>query len=135
MSISILIADDQKIICESLKTLLETQVDFIILGEANNGIQAIDQCRDLQPDILILDISMPEMSGLEAIPYIRQVAPQSKIIIFSNHAHQSYVEKALKDGAMGYVRKQPDDSAKIIQAIRRVMSDEKYISNEKSTFE
>ena len=57
MSISILIADDQKIIRESLKTLLETQVDFIILGEANNGIQAVDLCRDLQPDILILDMA------------------------------------------------------------------------------
>ena len=130
MAISILIADDQEIIRQSLKTLLETQADFTILGEANNGIQAINQCRELQPDILILDISMPEISGLEAIPHIRQAAPQSRIIIFSNHAHQSYVEQALKDGAMGYVLKQPDESAKLIQVIKRVMSGEIYISDE-----
>jgi len=71
---------------------------------------------------------MPEMNGLEAIPHIRQAAPQTRIIIFSNHAHQSYVEKALKDGAMGYVLKQPDESAKHIQVIKRVMTGEIYIS-------
>ena len=133
MAISIVIADDQEIIRQSLKTLLETQADFTILGEGKNGIQAIDLCRDLQPDILILDISMPEMSGLEAIPQIRQAAPQSRIIVFSHHFHQSYVEKALRDGAMGFVLKQPDESAKLIQVIKRVMSGEIYVSNEKST--
>jgi DNA-binding NarL/FixJ family response regulator len=122
MDISILIADDNAMIRWSLRHLLESQTDFTILGEASDGVEAIQFCQSFQPDVLILDISMPKMNGLDAIPLIHRVSSRTRIIIFSSHAPQGYEQKALSKGAVSYIQKPPIGSGCLVQAIRQVVA-------------
>jgi two-component system response regulator NreC len=105
MSISILIADDHAAVRQSLRAFLETQVDFTILGEAHDGIEAVELSERLKPDVLILDISMPRLNGLDAIHLIRQVSPRSRIVMLTNHSHTTYLKAAIKKGVDGYIAK------------------------------
>ena len=128
MSISIVIADDHTYVRQGLKSLLETQDGFTIQGEARDGVEAVEFCEHLQPDVLILDISMPRLNGLDAISLVHQVSSRTRIIIFSNHASQDYAQKALNAGAFGYVLKDPEDIYFLVQAIREVNAGARYIS-------
>jgi DNA-binding NarL/FixJ family response regulator len=128
MNISILIADDHSMVRQSTRDLLETQADFNIVGEASDGVETIHLCLRLQPAVLILDISMPKMNGLEAIFHVRRASPHTKIIIFSLHADQEYVQEALERGAAGYVLKHPKEIQFLIRAIQQSISGGCYIS-------
>jgi len=126
-SIRILIADDHTIVRQGLARLLEEQPDLKVVGEATNGKKAIDRALELEPDIVIMDIAMPRMNGLEAAKRIRKQLPGTKILILSMYSHEHYIHDLLETGVSGYLLK--DSSGRdIIKAIRAAMKDETFLS-------
>ncbi len=103
--IKILIADDQKLIREGLKVLLEMDDKFIVIGEASNGQEAVDLYIKLRPDIVLMDIQMPVINGVEAIKKILELNKEAKIIILTTFDDDEYVYEGLKSGALGYILK------------------------------
>jgi DNA-binding NarL/FixJ family response regulator len=103
--IKILIADDQKLIREGLKVLLEMEESFMVIGEASNGQQAVDLYIKLRPDIVLMDIQMPVINGVEAIKKILELDKEAKIIILTTFDDDEYVYEGLKSGALGYILK------------------------------
>ena len=103
--IRILLVDDQALLCEVLKTWLEVESDFQVVGVAHNGREAIDKVETLQPNIVLMDIDMPQMDGLNATKIICQHFPQVKVIFLSGHDDDTYLGKSLRAGAKGYLLK------------------------------
>ena len=127
--IRILLADDHNVMRGGLRLLLERQPGFKVVGEASDGRQAVEQAEATKPDIIVLDIAMPNLSGIEAAQRISALLPQTRIIILSMHSDESYVLRALKAGAKGYLLK---DSAEndLIEAIRAVDEGKAFFSPE-----
>lgn len=123
---NILLADDHAVLRSGLKLLLESQPDFQVVGEAANGLEALSLTEKLQPDLLLLDLSMPGLGGLDALPALRKTAPQTRILILTMHDDPQYLRTALKNGASGYVLKKAAD-AELISAIRAVLRGEMYV--------
>lgn len=117
--IQILLVDDQYIIRQGLKTMLESNPDMQVIGEAENGQRAIDQIPLLQPDIVLMDIRMPIMDGVAATGAITQLYPDLKILILTTFDDDEYVSKAMRLGAKGYLLKdtEPDELAMAIRAV------------------
>ena len=115
----ILLVDDQTLICEILQTRLETEKDFQVVGYANNGQTAIQQVERLQPDVILMDIEMPEMNGLTAIKIIKDRFPQIQIIVLSGNNNAAFLAKALTAGAQGYLVKtnKAEDLANTIRLV------------------
>ena len=105
MSISVVIADDHRMFRQGLKSVLDEDGDIRVIGEAENGSQAVELCRKLHPDVVVLDVSMPEMSGIIAMRLLKGLGDDTKVIILSMHASETYVVEGLKGGASGYVLK------------------------------
>ena len=103
--INILLVDDQALLCEVLKTWLDVEKDIQVLGIAHDGHQAIEEVEKLQPDIVLMDIDMPQMDGLKATKVISQRFPQVKVIVLSGHEDDAYLGKSLRAGAKGYLLK------------------------------
>lgn len=122
----ILIADDHAILRSGLRLLIENQPQMEVVGEAGTGVEALAQARQLRPDLILLDLNMPEMDGLAAIPKLRKEAPASKILILTMHDDASHLRQALDAGASGYVLKKAVDQ-ELIMAIRAVRRGETYI--------
>ena len=101
----LLIVDDHEIFRKGLRSLVESAADLEICGEAANGIEAVAAAKALLPDVIIMDISMPYMSGLDATKQIRQEVPQSRVLVLSQHDSSQMLAAALKAGASGYVTK------------------------------
>lgn len=130
--IRILIADDHAIVRAGIRALLQLNSDFVIVGEAADGHEALAQARALQPDVVLMDIGMPGMDGLAATHEIVQACPKSRVIILTQHENREYVVPALKVGAAGYVLKRaPDDS--LVRAIREVWTGGTYLDPRVST--
>lgn len=127
--ISILITDDHAIVRDGLKSLLATQPDMEIAGEASNGKEALERVKSLRPDVILLDITMPFLSGLEIIHLIRESVPETQVVVFSMHAKDSYVQQVLTSGALGYVLK-ASPSTDILEAIRAVHGGEYFLSSQ-----
>jgi DNA-binding NarL/FixJ family response regulator len=127
--IRILLADDHNIMRRGLRLLLERQPGFEVVGEAADGRQAVERAEATKPDVAVLDIAMPNMSGIEAAQRIRVLLPQAAIIILSMHSDEGYVLRALKVGAKGYLLK---DSAEndLIEAIKAVSEGKAFFSPE-----
>jgi DNA-binding NarL/FixJ family response regulator len=126
-SVRILIADDHTIVRHGLARLLEEQSDFKVVGEATNGQTAVDQALALKPDIVIMDIAMPRMNGIEAAKRIRKQLPKTKILILSMYSHEHYIHELIETGVSGYLLK--DSSGRdIIKAIRSAMKNETFLS-------
>ncbi len=106
--------------------MLDHQDDIRVIGEAADGLQAINQTSDLKPDVVLLDLTMPGMSGLEAITSLRKASPDSRILILTMHDDESYLRRALQAGASGYILKRAAD-AEVILAIRAVARGELYV--------
>ncbi len=123
---TILLADDHAVLRAGLKLLLESQPDLRVVGEASSGLEALDLAARLQPDLLLLDLSMPGLGGLEALPALRKAAPAAKILILTMYDDPQYLRAALKNGAAGYVLKKAAD-AELISAIRAVLRGEMYV--------
>jgi two-component system response regulator NreC len=115
--IRILLADDHKVLRSGLRALLGLEQDFQVVGEASNGIEAVALAETLRPDVVVMDISMPEMDGLKAAEEIHNAGLPAKIVMLTVHADEDYLFKTLKAGASGYVHKSSADR-ELIDAIR-----------------
>jgi len=127
MSIRILITDDHAIVREGLRRILGASPDMMVVGEAAEGIEALEKIETCQPDAVLVDISMPGMSGIDLINRIREAHPHLPVLVLSMHKEEQFAVRALKVGASGYLTKDcaPEQLA---QAIRRVVAGGKYIT-------
>lgn len=127
MSVTILLADDHQLLREGLRALLAQQPDMDVVGEAVNGIQAFEMARKLDPDVVIMDINMPELNGIEAARKIDKHCHGVKVLALSVHRDQNFVLEMLRAGASGYLLK---DCAldELVLAIRMVMEGKYYLS-------
>ncbi|HEX3050515.1 MAG TPA: response regulator transcription factor [Aggregatilineaceae bacterium] len=123
---SILLADDHAILRAGLKLLLDGQPDLKVVGEAQNGVRALTLAEELQPNIILLDLTMPGISGLDVLRTLKGIAPRSKVVVLTMHDDESYLRQALALGAAGYVVKKAVDS-ELLNAIRAVMRGEIYV--------
>lgn len=117
--IGVLLADDHMVVRLGLKALIDGEPDMVVVGEAGNGLEAIAQAGAMSPDVIVMDISMPELDGLEATRRIRAELPQCHILILTVHAQERYLFPVLKAGAAGYVLKSTVDT-ELLDAIRTV---------------
>ena len=129
MSIRILLADDHKIVRTSLGKLLEKEMDFEIIGEADNGRDTVKLATEVLPDVVIMDIGMPELNGVEATKQIIQISDKIKIIALSMHSDKMFITGMFKAGASGYLLK---DCAfdELVDAIKSVVNNKIYVSKE-----
>jgi two-component system response regulator NreC len=125
--IRIVLADDHVVMRNGLKLLLERQPNFAVAGEAVNGREAVEICEKLKPDVLVLDIAMPNLNGIEAARQIAAKLPHTAIVILSMHSDESYVLRALKAGARAYLLKDSAE-ADLINAIRAVSEGKAFFS-------
>jgi DNA-binding NarL/FixJ family response regulator len=126
-SVRILIADDHTIVRQGLARLLEEHPGFRVVAEAVNGQDAVERAMELKPDIVIMDIAMPRMNGIEAAKKIRKQLPKTKILILSMYSHEHYIHELLESGVSGYLLK--DASGRdIINAIHSAMKNETFLS-------
>lgn len=116
MTCRIVICDDYDAYRFTINAILESDPRFEVVGEAVNGCEAIERCRELQPDVVVLDIAMPEMDGLTALPIIREECPDARIVMHSAFAERSVAERAANLGANGYLEK-GSDLASIVETL------------------
>ncbi|MCD4719718.1 MAG: response regulator transcription factor [Desulfobacula sp.] len=126
--IQILIADDHSVVRKGICQIIDVQADMEVAGEAKDGVEALKKARRLTPDIVLLDIAMPNLSGLEIISMIKEAVPRAGVVILSMHAKESYVHQALNSGALGYVLKASHGSD-ILNAIRSAHKGEYFLSS------
>lgn len=126
-AIRIVLADDHHVVREGLRALLETEPDFSIVGEAADGLAAVDLVERLKPDVLVADLMMPSLSGLEVARQVALRSPTTRVVILSMYANEPYVLEALRNGAMGYVLKD-STGADLVQAVRQVLTGDRYLS-------
>lgn len=125
-AIKIMIADDHALIREGIKQILELESDISVIGQASNGEEAFDMAAELNPEVILLDINMPKLNGIETLRKFKDMGIKSKVIILTIHEDKEYILKTLKLGANGYILK--DSSADVlIEGIRAVYKGEKYI--------
>jgi two-component system response regulator NreC len=124
--IRIVIADDHTIFRSGLKLLLGSSSDFEVVGEAENGAQAVELTSELEPDVVLIDIGMPEVNGIEATRHIKKRHPNTNVLILTMHRSDEYFFKALAAGASGYVLKGAETS-ELINALRAVARDEVFL--------
>ncbi len=125
--IRILLADDHTVIRIGLKLLLERQPDFEVVGEADDGLAAGKLASQLEPDVIVMDVAMPNLNGIEATRQIVTAHPKIAVVILSMHSDESYVMRALKAGARGYLLKDSAE-AELIQAVRTVVTGKSFFS-------
>lgn len=122
-----MLADDHTIVRHGLRVLLERQPDFAVVGEASNGREAIEIAQQQSPEIVLMDVAMPIMNGIEAAARITSALPKTAVVILSMHADESYILRALKAGARGYLLKDSAESD-LIQAVRAVAAGKAFFS-------
>ena len=127
MTVTILLADDHPLVRRGLRNLLETEAGFSVVGEAEDGLQAIQLAEKLQPGILIVDLMMPNLNGLEVLKQVSHRSPKTRMIVLSMQSAEPYVVETFRSGAIGYVLKDsaPDE---LIIAIRQALLDSRYLS-------
>jgi len=127
MTIRVLIADDHTLVRDGLRALLEADKDIQVVGDAANGRDAVRQAAQLGPDVVIVDIAMPELNGIEALRQIRQVCPSAQVIILSMHSTTEHVFQSLQAGARGYLLKE-SAGKEVGAAVRAVYAGQRYLS-------
>jgi DNA-binding NarL/FixJ family response regulator len=123
----ILLVEDHVVVRQGLKALLSGEDDIQVVGEADNGREALQYVAELQPDVVLMDISMPGLNGIEATRQIRQNYSGVKVVILSMHSNEEYVFQVLRAGASGYVLKQ-SDSSEVLTAIRAALAGGSFLS-------
>ena len=131
-SVTVILADDHQIVRNGIKVLLENEGQIEVIDEAANGIEALEKCKESRPDVLIVDIRMPVMNGIETVKNLPDYSPSTKALVLSMHDDEEYIIQSIEGGASGYLLK---DSSKeeFIKAINAVSEGEKYFSGDISS--
>ena len=124
---TIVLADDHQIVRQGLRALLEAEPEFSVTGEASDGLEVAALVEQLEPDVLLLDIKMPGLNGLEVTRQVRRRTPNTNVVILSMYASEAYVMEALRNGAVGYVLKGAS-AADLVQAVKDVAEGRRYLS-------
>jgi DNA-binding NarL/FixJ family response regulator len=127
MAIGVFLADDHAVVREGLRLVLEAHPDIRVLGEASEGRGAVSEVRRLLPDVVIMDIAMPQSNGIEATLRLRELVPSVKVVILSMHSTTEHIFRALQAGARGYLLKE-SAGAEVVDAVRAVYSGGRYLS-------
>lgn len=125
-NITVLLVDDHKVLRDGLRALLESEADLQVVGDVGSAAEAIAAARALQPDVIVMDLGLPDMSGLEAIRAIRLENTDSKIVVLSMYSRGEFVRPAVEAGCDGYVPKSATHTS-LLQAIRTVLGGERYL--------
>ncbi len=125
-SLRILIAEDHETVREGVKLIIDSQPDMNVCGEAADGRTTVKMAQELQPDVIVMDVTMPEMNGLKATKKIKQICPHLKILTLTRHTDDGYLQELLRAGASGYVLKQ-SNSNELLRAIRAVAAGGNYL--------
>jgi two-component system, NarL family, response regulator DegU len=125
--VKIVLADDHGIVRDGIKSTLRDEKSFKVIGEASNGLEAIEKVKNLSPDVIIIDINMPEMNGIEATAIISKKYPDTKALVLSMHDNEDYILKSIEAGAAGYLLKDTNKD-EFVKAINAVAKGEKYFS-------
>lgn len=125
--IRVLLADDHTLVRDGMKTLLQNVNDLFVAGEASDGLEVIQKIKELSPDIVIMDISMPRMTGLEATDVIQREFPKTKVLILTMHENEDYAHQIFKSGAAGFLLKSAEKK-EFINAIRTIYKGEKFFT-------
>ena len=129
MSIRVLIVDDHAVVRSGLRLLLDAEEDLEPVGEAGNARDAVFQARVLKPDVILLDVVMPEQTGLDVLPQLKHESPDVKVLILSMQDEPRYVREAFASGASGYVLKEAADT-EVVAAVREVAGGGRYVNPE-----
>lgn len=124
--IRILLADDHQTIREGLKLIIDAQPDMEVVGEAGDGIAAVSRAEEIRPDVVIMDVSMPNLNGLEATARMRSTCPEVKVLALTRHSEGGYVQALVRAGVSGYVLKQ-SRSSELLAGIRAVAAGDTYL--------
>jgi len=125
--IRVFLADDHAIVRDGLRMILEAQSDMTVAGDAADGRQAVRLVEQLQPNVVVMDIAMPELNGIEAAQQIRETCPSAQVIILSMHSSAEHIFRALQAGARGYLLKE-SAGAEVVDAVRAVHAGRRYLS-------
>lgn len=125
-SIRVVLVDDHSVLRAGLRMLVELQPDMTVVGEAGDAERAVEQARERQPDVLVLDLAMPGGGSVEAIPRIRQLSPKTRVLVLSMHDDASYLRAVISAGGAGYVTKRAADT-ELLEAIRTVHAGRMYV--------
>jgi DNA-binding NarL/FixJ family response regulator len=127
MAIRVILADDHALVRQGIRSLLDKLDDIEVVGEVNNGREALELSRTSQPDIVLMDITMPDLNGLEALNRMKKACPTTRVIMLSVHGGEEYFQQALDSGAAGYLLKDADQM-ELELAIRTVVRGDIYLS-------
>ena len=126
--IRVLVVDDHAILRDGIRSILESQEDIVVVGEASDGAEAVEFVSNLQPDLVLMDISMPKTNGLEATRLIKERFPQVKVLILTQHDNREYIAPALGAGASGYVLKR-SGRREMLNALRQVYEQGTFLTS------
>ena len=127
--VTVLIADNHRMFRQALRSEIDSLSRIKVVGEAETGAQAVDLCEELKPDVVLMDISMPEMNGIVAMKLIKELGLETKVLILSSYAYESFIHETLKSGACGYLVK--DGAVEdVVSAIEAVSRGQTYLSPE-----
>lgn len=127
MAIRVLLADDHTVVLDGLRGYLQAQRDVNVVGTVTTGREAVAAAQKLTPDVVLMDISMPDLDGIDATLEIRKTCPATQVVIFSMYATRDHISEALKSGARGYVLKD-SDSEEIVRAVREAHAGRRFLS-------
>ena len=127
MAIRVFLADDHGVVRDGLRLLLEAQEDITVVGDAADGREAVRQVQELGPDVVVMDIAMPELNGIEATYQLREMCPAIQIVILSIHSATEHILRALRAGARGYLLKE-SAGTEVVEAVRAVHAGRRYLS-------
>lgn len=129
MPVKVFLVEDHEIVRQGIKALLEGESDIVVTGEASNGVEMLKKLENGQPDVVLMDMNMPEMSGVECTTQVKKKYPGIKVLILSMHDHESYLVDMIYAGADGYILKN-SSREELLFAIRKVANEGIYISSE-----
>lgn len=124
---TILLAEDHHVVRQAFKVLLEEDPDWLVVGEAADGLDTVALAEQLHPDILLVDLMMPGINGLEVTRQVSRLSPETRVVVLSMHSDEAYVLEALRNGAVGYVLK-GSTAKELMQALREVSMGRRYLS-------
>ena len=123
--IRVVIADDHQVVLDGFMARLELEPDISVIGTASNGLEAVEMVKTLRPDVVLMDISMPIMNGIDATHLIKEENPQAKVLMLTMHNNREYIMKVMQSGAVGYMLKEIS-AEKMVQAIKTVNQGSTY---------